>query len=129
MGKGETEPVYTSVFVRMTQTFTPYPHNRRLSSQRLYAESTYNEVSVEGSNRLTVLPRPNLMNYRARLTVVLSSTVMVALLLFGSVASKGAASADGGSDTADVLKHLKVYTQVLSYISTEYVEEPNIPNV
>ncbi len=69
------------------------------------------------------------MNQRARFTVVLSSTVMVAMLLFGSVVSKGAASGEGGSDTADVLKHLKVYTQVLSYISTEYVEEPNIPNV
>lgn len=68
------------------------------------------------------------MNHRARFTVVLSSTVIVGLLLFGSVASKGA-SGDGGSDNADVLRHLKVYTQVLSYISTEYVEEPNIPNV
>jgi carboxyl-terminal processing protease len=70
------------------------------------------------------------MNHRARLTVVLSSTIMVALLLFGSVASKGvAAAAEPNSDTTDVIKHLKVYTQVLSYISTEYVEEPNIPNV
>jgi carboxyl-terminal processing protease len=69
------------------------------------------------------------MNYRARFTVVLSSTVMVALLLFGSVVSKGAGGDTSGSDTADVLKHLKVYTQVLSYIQTEYVEEPNIPNV
>lgn len=68
------------------------------------------------------------MNYRAKFTVVLSSTVMVALLLFGSVVTRGA-STDGGSDTTDVLKHLKVYTQVLSYIQTEYVEEPNIPNV
>ncbi len=67
------------------------------------------------------------MNRRARFTVVLSSTMLVALLLFGS-AVKGAGG-EGGSDTADVLKHLKVYTQVLSYISTEYVEEPNIPNV
>ena len=69
------------------------------------------------------------MNHRAKFTVVLSSTVMVALLLFGSVVSKGAAAGEGGSDTTDVLKHLKVYTQVLSYIQTEYVEEPNIPNV
>ncbi len=69
------------------------------------------------------------MNRRAKFTVVLSSTFMVALLLFGSVVSKGAAAGDGGSDSTDVLKHLKVYTQVLSYISTEYVEEPNIPNV
>lgn len=78
---------------------------------------------------MPVSSRPNIMNHRAKYTVVLSSTVMVALLLFGSVASKGAGSGDGGSDTTDVLKHLKVYTQVLSYISTEYVEEPNIPNV
>src|SRR5580693_8763060 len=68
------------------------------------------------------------MNHRAKFTVVLSSTVMVALLLFGSVVSKGAA-ADSGSDSTDVYKHLKVYGQVLSYIQTEYVEEPNIPNV
>ncbi|HVY94316.1 MAG TPA: S41 family peptidase [Bryobacteraceae bacterium] len=67
------------------------------------------------------------MNHRARFAVVLSSTVIVGLLLFGSVASKGASG--DGSDNADVLRHLKVYTQVLSYISTEYVEEPNIPNV
>jgi carboxyl-terminal processing protease len=85
--------------------------------------------AAEQGNRLPVPPRHNLMNHRAKFTVVLSSTVMVALLLFGSVVSKGAASGDAGSDTADVLKHLKVYTQVLSYISTEYVEEPNIPNV
>ena len=78
---------------------------------------------------MPVSPRPNPMNHRAKFTVVLSSTVMVALLLFGSVVSKGAASGEGGSDTTDVLKHLKVYTQVLSYIQTEYVEEPNIPNV
>ncbi len=71
------------------------------------------------------------MSHRAKFTVVLSSTVMVAVLLFGSVVSKGAGAADppAASSTTDVLKHLKVYTQVLSYISTEYVEEPNIPNV
>jgi carboxyl-terminal processing protease len=68
------------------------------------------------------------MNRRAKYTVVMSSTLLVALLLFGGVASKGAGSSDG-SNTTDVLKHLKVYTQVLSYISSEYVEEPNIPNV
>ena len=69
------------------------------------------------------------MNHRARFTVVMSSTVMVALLLFGSVISKGAGASDTGSSDADVYKHLHVYSQVLSYISTEYVEEPNIPNV
>ena len=67
------------------------------------------------------------MNRHVKFTVVLSSTLLVALLLFGGVVSKGAGS--DASDTTDVLKHLKVYTQVLSYISTEYVEEPNIPNV
>ncbi len=77
---------------------------------------------------MPVSPRLNHMNRRAKFTVVLSSTLLVALLLVGGVV-KGASSSDSGSDTADVLKHLKVYTQVLSYISTEYVEEPNIPNV
>jgi carboxyl-terminal processing protease len=67
------------------------------------------------------------MNRRAKFTVVLSSTMLVALLLLGSVV-KGAGSSDASS-SADVLKHLRVYTQVLTYISNDYVEEPNIPNV
>ena len=87
------------------------------------------EKAGEHGNRLPVSPRQNHMNHRARFTVVLSSTVMVALLLFGSVISKGAPASDTGSSDADVYKHLHVYSQVLSYISTEYVEEPNIPNV
>ena len=79
-------------------------------------------------NRLPPFPRPTNMNRRAKFSVVFSSAVLVALLLFGGAVSQGAGS-QSGSDTTDVLKHLKVYTQVLSYISTEYVEEPNIPNV
>ena len=82
----------------------------------------------ECCNRFRGFPRHNLMNRRAKFTVVLSSTFLVALLLLGGVVSKGAGASDA-SDTTDVLKHLKVYTQVLDYISTEYVEEPNIPNV
>jgi carboxyl-terminal processing protease len=68
------------------------------------------------------------MNHRVRFTVVLSSTVLVALLLLGGVL-QGAGAGDSEAPNSDVYRHIKVYSQVLSYISTEYVEEPNIPNV
>jgi len=82
----------------------------------------------ERGNRLPLCPRPNFMNHRAKFTVVLSSTVLVALLLLGGVV-KGAGTNETGSSDSDVYRHMKVYSQVLSYISTEYVEEPNLPNV
>jgi carboxyl-terminal processing protease len=65
------------------------------------------------------------MNSRVKFVVVTSSTFLVLLLLLGSVMSKGA-PADGG---AGVYRHLAVYTEVLSRIKSEYVEEPDMKNV
>src|ERR1700730_3794992 len=65
------------------------------------------------------------MNSRVKFVVVTSSTFLVVLLLLGSVMSKGA-PADGG---AGVYRHLAVYTEVLSRIKSEYVEEPDMKNV
>jgi carboxyl-terminal processing protease len=62
------------------------------------------------------------MNSRFKLVVVSSSTVLVVLLLLGAVMGRSAS-------TEDAYRHLAVYTEVLSRIKSEYVEEPDIKNV
>ncbi len=68
------------------------------------------------------------MNSRAKFAVVMSSTAMVALLLLGGVVTKGA-SADQSTGTNNVYRHLSVYSEVLSRIKSEYVEEPDMSSV
>ena len=58
----------------------------------------------------------------------MSSTCLVALLLLGGVVSKGA-PADEASASNNVYKHLSVYSEVLSRIKSEYVEEPDMSSV
>ncbi len=62
------------------------------------------------------------MNSRAKVLVVFGSTMLAALLLAGAVIGKSA-STDGP------YHHLAVYTEVLSRIKTEYVEEPDMKSV
>ncbi len=66
------------------------------------------------------------MNSRSKFVVVMSSTCLVTLLLLGSVLSKGAPAETPGTG---VYRHLAVYTEVLSRIKGEYVEEPDMKNV
>src|SRR6266851_7558999 len=62
------------------------------------------------------------MNPRAKFVVVISSTFLVLLLLLGAVVGKSAAP-DGS------YRQLAVYTEVLSRIKSEYVEEPDMKSV
>ena len=62
------------------------------------------------------------MNSRAKFFVVFASTSLAALLLVGAVIGKSA-SPDGP------YHHLAVYTEVLSRIKSEYVEEPDMKSV
>lgn len=62
------------------------------------------------------------MNNRLKYFVVSSSTVLVLLLLMGSVLGQGASS-------DDTYKHIGVFTDVVSRIKTEYVEEPDMKSV
>src|SRR5688572_7355007 len=62
------------------------------------------------------------MNSRIKLVVVSSSTVLVVLLLLGAAMGRSASP-------EDAYRHLAVYTEVLSRIKSEYVEEPDIKNV
>jgi carboxyl-terminal processing protease len=62
------------------------------------------------------------MNSRYKLAVVTSSTCLMILLLLGAVLGKSA-SPD------DPYRHLAVFSEVLSRIKSDYVEEPDIKNV
>jgi carboxyl-terminal processing protease len=62
------------------------------------------------------------MNRRFQFAVVASSSCLVALLLFGAV--RGRSASNDSQYT-----HLAVYSEVLSRIKTEYVEEPDMKSV
>src|SRR5579883_3550218 len=63
------------------------------------------------------------MHSRLKYFVVTSSTILTLLLLIGSVLGQGASSQD------DTYKHIGVFTDVVSRIKTEYVEEPDLKSV
>jgi len=69
------------------------------------------------------------MNSRTKIVVVVSSSCLVALLLLGGFVSKGAPADDRASADNNVYKHLAVYSEVLSRIKSEYVEEPDMNSV
>src|SRR5713101_7882239 len=62
------------------------------------------------------------MNSRAKFLVVVSSTFLVLLLLLGTVLGKG-------TSPDSPYRQLAVYTEVLSRIKSEYVEEPDMKSV
>ena len=63
------------------------------------------------------------MNRRFQFAVVASSTCLVLLLLFGAVRGRSA------SNDNNVYSHLGVYSEVLSRIKADYVEEPDMKAV
>jgi carboxyl-terminal processing protease len=63
------------------------------------------------------------MNSRLKYFVVTMSTFLVIVLLVG------ARQTTIGAPTEDQYRHIGVYTEVLSRIKSEYVEEPNLKNV
>jgi carboxyl-terminal processing protease len=62
------------------------------------------------------------MNSRAKIVVVVGSTLLVLLLLLGTVLGKGTSS-------EGPYRQIAVYTEVLSRIKSEYVEEPDMKSV
>ena len=62
------------------------------------------------------------MNSRFKFVVVSSSTFLVVLLLFGAMRGRSASP-------EDTYRHLAVYTEVLSRIKSDYVEEPDMKSV
>ncbi len=68
------------------------------------------------------------MNSRTKYTVVLASTFFVLLLVMGNLLGKGSTPASDTTE-ANVYHHLGVYTEVLTRIKTDYVEEPDMKTV
>jgi carboxyl-terminal processing protease len=64
------------------------------------------------------------MNSRFKYLIVTMSTLLVAFLLFGAVSS-----GNNSSNSDDQYRHLGVYTEVLSKIKSDYVEEPDLKSV
>ena len=62
------------------------------------------------------------MNSRFKFVVVTSSTCLVIVLLLGAMRGRSASP-------EDAYRHLAVYTEVLSRIKSDYVEEPDMKNV
>ncbi len=62
------------------------------------------------------------MNSRFKLFVVSSSTCLVVLLLLGAVIGKSAPA-------GEPYRHLSVFSEVISRIKSDYVEEPDMKNV
>jgi carboxyl-terminal processing protease len=63
------------------------------------------------------------MTNRLRTVVIATSTVLVALLLMGAMLGNSSSNNDGA------YRQLAVYTEVLSRIKSDYVEEPDLKNV
>jgi carboxyl-terminal processing protease len=63
-----------------------------------------------------------MMNRRIKFFVASTSTCLVFVLLFGAMRGKSASP-------EDTYKHLAVYTEVLSRIKSDYVEEPDMKSV
>jgi len=63
------------------------------------------------------------MSSRTKYFVVSTSTCLTVLLLIGSVLGRGASPAD------DTYKHIGVFSDVVSRIKSEYVEEPDMKSV
>ena len=64
------------------------------------------------------------MNTRFKYAIVSLSTVVVAVLMLGSRPLSG-----GATGTDQPYRHLAVFSEVLQYIKSSYVEEPNLKGV
>lgn len=68
------------------------------------------------------VPQAVPMNSRFKFVVVTSSTCLVIILLLGAMRGRSASP-------EDAYRHLAVYTEVLSRIKSDYVEEPDMKSV
>ena len=62
------------------------------------------------------------MHHRFKLAIVTLSTILLATLMIGTLLG-------GSEDTQDAYRHFAVYTEVISRIKSDYVEEPDMKSV
>src|SRR5271166_5405523 len=67
--------------------------------------------------------RPKLMSMKTKAAILVTSFAVLMFVVVGSLGGVHASSNDGS------YRQLQVYSEVLSRVRTEYVEEPNIPKV
>jgi carboxyl-terminal processing protease len=67
--------------------------------------------------------RPKLMSMKTKAAILVTSFAVLVFVVVGSMGGVHASSNDGA------YRQLQVYSEVLSRVQSEYVEEPNIPKV
>src|SRR6202451_1929250 len=67
--------------------------------------------------------RPKLMSMKTKAAILVTSFAVLLFVVVGSLGGVHASSNDGS------YRQLQVYSEVLSRVRSEYVEEPNIPKV
>ena len=84
-------------------------------------QNRYNEVTSQGSAFLS--EKTNLMSMKTKAVILVSSVAILIFMVIGGLDGVRASSNDGA------YRQLQVYSEVLSRVRSEYVEEPNIPAV
>src|ERR1700691_3024193 len=68
-------------------------------------------------------PKKNLMSMKTKAAILVSSFAVLLFVVIGSLGGVHASSNDGS------YRQMQVYSEVLSRVQSEYVEDPNIPKV
>src|SRR5579863_583257 len=84
------------------------------------ASTSYNEEKFQ---EVSPFRKKNLMSMKTKAAVLVSSFAVLLFVVVGSLGGVHASSNDGS------YRQLQVYSEVLSRVRSEYVEEPNIPKV
>jgi len=72
---------------------------------------------------VTPFPKKNLMSMKTKAAILVSSFAVLLFVVVGSLGGVHASSNDGS------YRQMQVYSEVLSRVQNEYVEDPNIPKV
>ena len=72
---------------------------------------------------MTPFQKKNLMSMKTKAAILVSSFVVLLFVVVGSLGGVHASSNDGS------YRQMQVYSEVLSRVQSEYVEDPNIPRV
>ncbi|PYX32230.1 MAG: peptidase S41 [Acidobacteria bacterium] len=80
-------------------------------------------MTSSGSSSFPKIKKTNRMSMKTKAAILVSSFAVLLFVVVGSMGGVHASSNDGA------YRQLQVYSEVLSRVRSEYVEEPNIPKV
>jgi carboxyl-terminal processing protease len=78
---------------------------------------------MEVSQEVTPFQKKNLMSMKTKAAILVSSFAVLLFVVVGSFGGVHASTGDGS------YRQMQVYSEVLSRVQSEYVEDPNIPKV